>query len=280
VARVFGEKPLKLSHYYKMKYQLNYIKINFYLMIKELTEYKASFYSAFFVQLFFLPSFFLFVYVLSILFDEVITWTPIQIALFVLIEDTIRTLAGVFVWKKEYLSDTLTKGNLSLFISRPGGVAFKYFFQNLSPSAFSYVLVNIPFLLGIIFYVGIDFLSFLLFVIYSLLIMILYGSTYNLIYSLGHLIIHLEKSFFWLFYRVDALFVMYPAPFFKDFLYMKLFYIFPAFIIGSLIMPLFINSYSANLFQIVLLLILLILLQNILIYVIWKIGLKNYEAFG
>ncbi len=263
-----------------MNFYLNFILTNIAIMWKRLIEYKASFYSAFFEQLFFIPGYFLFIYVISSSFSEVLTWTPMYIFLFVMLEDTLRTLAGVFAWKSEFLSDMIKKGDLNNMIFRPKGVLFKYYFTDLSPSSFTYVIINIPAIIGLLCYLNISIYSLFLLFIFSLLITILYFSFYNLVYVFAFFIIDIEKMLVNLFFKSNSLFIQYPAPFFTNFSVYKLFYIFPAFILGYILIPIIENNESFNILELLLIVVGVIIVMNMIISLLWKIGLKKYEAYG
>lgn len=263
-----------------MNYYLNFILTNINIMWKRLIEYKASFYSAFFEQLFFIPGYFLFVYVISYSFSEILNWTPLYIFLFVMLEDTLRTLAGVFAWKSDFISDMIKKGSINNLLFRPNGVLFKYYFTDLSPSSFTYVIVNIPIVLSLLLYLKINFYTLLLFLLFSFLITLLYFSFYNLVYVFAFYLIDIEKTLITLFFRSNSIFIQYPAPFFTSFSNYKLFYIFPAFILGYLLIPIFMGKSKIDILEIILTLLVIIIIMNIIINLLWKQGLKKYEAYG
>lgn len=263
-----------------MNNYLSFIITNITIMWKRLTEYKASFYSAFFEQLFFIPGYFLFVYVISYSFSEILNWAPLYIFLFVMLEDTLRTLAGVFAWKSDFLSDMIKKGTVNNLLFRPRGTLFKYYFTDLSPSSFTYVIINIPVIIGLMIYLDISYYTLFLLLILSLLITILYFSFYNFVYVFAFYLIDVEKTLITLFFRSNSLFIQYPSPFFTSFSNYKLFYIFPAFILGYVLIPIIMGKSNIDILELFLILIGIIVVLNIIINILWKQGIKKYEAYG
>ncbi len=265
-----------------MNFYINYIFENVKIMLKRLIEYKSNFYSAFFEQIFYLSTFFIFVLVLNQNFDEIITWSSVLIFTFILIEDTLRTTAGIFAWKSDFLTEIILKGELNNLLVRPGELLFKYHFSDLSPSSLTYVIVNVPILIILIMSFQMNLLNCIFLLILFLFCILIYFSLYNLIYSIAFFYKNFEKNLTNLLYRTNSLFVLYPAPFFNKFKLVNLFFLFPAYIIGKLIIPL-LNDINIDYFfylDLFLIFFLIILILNILIYFNWKIGLKKYEAYG
>jgi len=113
------------------KRNLDFIKVNIFLMWKKTVEYKASLYASFFEQIFFISIQFLFFFVLFSSIGEVINWEFVDYILFFILVDLVFTFAGIFTWGKT-LSQTLINGDLNLQISKPINIVFKYIFSNLS----------------------------------------------------------------------------------------------------------------------------------------------------
>lgn len=258
---------------------IDYIKVNFFIMWKSLIEYKIHFYSMFFDQIFYVVFYFIFLFVLSTNFGEVIGWNLFDFVLLMILIDLIRVGQGIFLWEAN-IFDSITSGSFNHYLVRPISCQFKYFFSRINASAIFYFISDLFLLIFAIIYFNETINLVLLFII-SVLMIILEG-TFSIFYnSFGFIYIGFERNVLNPFIvPVYRMLNQYPAQFFQKSRILSIFFIFPIFYISSLLIPLSRGINVSNLYLQLLIITILIIIFISVSIINWHYGLKKYKAFG
>lgn len=260
------------------KHYWNYFKENFIVSFKSLVAYKTNLYNLIIIEFFLAFSMLIFGFVLADNFSEQIEWTFFHFTLLYYISMLINDLSGIFHFNKA-LFYRLTEGNFNSYLSKPGNPFLIYIF---SPGFNVFISVLIYFLLLIILFIYLQF-SFLNILIAFLLMffsIILYIFLIHFFNSISFFSLKTGEYILRFLWEGNGLAQTYPYPFFNKLKYKFLLLIFPAFITSSLIIPIL---FSENIFDLKNQLILLLSIFTISFFgvkIMWKYGLKRYEAFG
>lgn len=262
------------------KRNIDYIRINFFIMWKNLTEYKTNFYSSFVAELFYLSVMFIFYYVLSDNFASAIPWKTSDFFVYIILTSVMTTLSGLLLWKNT-LFYVLKKGDLNSYLIRPINPNIFFVFSKIAPQAFVMLFID-----SLLFVIGVVCFNIVLYnVVLSLfcfILVIILHIVFNFwIFSLDMLKMGISSTTFPIVDKLDNMIEQYPAPFFEKSNGKFLGLFVPIFFISSLVIPL-IRGYD-TMFSIKLqILILIVLICSFFVGIVinWKYGLKRYEGFG
>lgn len=258
---------------------LDYIKANFNIMWKNLTEYKINLYSAFLEQIVYYIVYLFFYIALSQSFSSIINWKIEDFLLYATFLDLILVIAGIFYWSKDLRPDILS-GKLNLTLIRPLNPQFAYQLLNLSSAPLIMILMNIIVLIGISIYYNITLISWVLPIMYLLLITFSYIMFKLFIKSINFYTFGITYIIDTIEYQTFFGLRLYPSPFFKHSIFEKIFLIYPIFFSGTLLLPTLKKYPIINLKLQILILISLTLFFTIASIINWHYGLKKYNAYG
>lgn len=254
-----------------------YILVNIKNMLLVLKEYKLNAFTQFFNQIIYFATFFLFFEALSSLLGR-LQYSRLELFVYLILIDLCVTGIGVFDWGKSLKQD-ITRGIFNSYLIRPKNIFLLYQFSRLNSNAFIQHIVGWFVLVGLVVYyelmylfsVGVMILLVFVFIFYVLIrFMTSSISFYNFALS--------EILYQNVFRAGSSAFKQYPAQFFELFPYQKLLMIFPMFFMGALVFELgLFNSFIISYF---LILLFLISVCIILTFLLWKFGLRRYDAYG
>lgn len=244
------------------------------ISIKALFEYKANLYSILFFDFILSLAFGLFLFVFGGLVSDILFWSNYDFIVYFIV----LLIGAKFKWAFSliFFSHKLIKGDLNLVLTKPVSV---YFFENLQERAGG-TLVTAPILFLIFlvcsYFFGFSFLN----VFYGSLILI-FGIYYEivLINFFESLAFYFKKNDFLvnLFFRVSFANETYTPKLFESLT--TGFYFLSTSIYGFFIVEVLNSRYDLFLW-ILPWIVLIILVLKVLIYFIWRNGLRSYEAFG
>lgn len=197
-----------------MRKNIEFIKVNFYLLIKKLTEYKSNLYSSLIAESFYYTTMIFFFMILYNNFGNVISWSRLDFVLYFLINSFIFSINGIFLWKME-LWYYIKEGILNNFLSRPINTFIFFTFYSMSVPALVmsfFSLISIT-LLVLIFKVKLYnlFLSCLV----ILLVSFFNFSIYNFFQSLDFIKLKLSDLVIFPYNYINGTLEDYPAPFWE-----------------------------------------------------------------
>lgn len=262
-----------------MKKELKYIHENFKIMLKSLVEYKSNFYSSIIEQVFYYFAIGILLFVLYDNFASLVGWNLEQFIFYMVLYDFVLVFVNLFFWGKDLVFD-IPSGNLSQYINKPINPLIAYIFSRLSAETILQVVISSLFIISLLIYFNLSFYTLLLSVLILINISLLFflfriAITSFAFYGVGFTkyLYRIENNFFFIMQQ-------YPTPFFMRTKLSKILMFYPFFFIGSLLIPLLLETPLQNFFiQLSSIIILMILFLSIGI-INWKLGLKKYEAFG
>lgn len=262
-----------------MKKEINYINENFKIMLKSLIEYKSNFYSALAEQIFYYITLGVLLFVLYDNFGNVVGWNLKEFIFYMVFYDFLLIIVNIFFWGKDLVYD-IPSGDLGQYINKPINPMIAYIFSRLSAETILQVVISSLFILGLIVYYQISFVTIILTFLVLLLISFVFFLFRIAITSFAFKAIGFTKYLYR--FENNFFFIMqqYPTPFFMKTKLFRVLMFYPFFFIGSLLIPMISNTPIWNIpFQLGILssLIMLFLLIGI---INWKQGLKKYEALG
>lgn len=264
---------------FELRRNLNYIKINLYLMWKRFLEYKENSFIGIFEQIIYMVTYIVFFKTLSNHFGSTINWQYYDFILLLILTDLTYVLNGAIHWESN-LDKDIQNGTLNLTLYRPINPISGYYFSKLSSIAIPMIIIDIlstPILITIF---SIEIHNILLANLTFILITITGIILWSLISTLSFISYGLNQTTNTIYKQCRGTASSYPAQFFNRTQAKIISIIIPAFYITSLTIPLLRNYTIENLiFQITTLLTINII-SLIFTISIWHYGLKKYEAFG
>lgn len=261
------------------KRNIEYVKVNFYLMFKTLKEYKINTFGALIDQIAFLVIFFLFFTVLYVNFGNDIGWSHLDFLLYMMVLDIILVSQGLTYWGKNLKRDVLD-GELIIYLKNPLTPFFSYEFANISTYAGLMLAIDamiFPILLFVahipLYTIALGMILLLLlcgsFIVFKMFL----RSTVFISFALADVGFELEQ-------RLFRTLQTFPSPFFSNSILWNLFLVYPLFFAGSLLVPIFTQKPVPYLEIQIYTLIIVLIVSSIGTYINWKYGLKRYEAYG
>ncbi|MBN2838002.1 MAG: hypothetical protein JXM74_04535 [Fusobacteriaceae bacterium] len=119
--KLFGisrQKKSKISEPGSFSRYWDFIRVNFFIMWRNLLEYKVNLFSGFFMQFFYLGTHILLLLIISDNFGFIINWTSLDFILYLLFYDLTFMIAGIFIWQTQ-LFGIIINGELSNFLTKP-----------------------------------------------------------------------------------------------------------------------------------------------------------------
>ncbi len=259
---------------------LNYFLSNLKITWLRLIEFKMNLYGAIIEQIFYYIGYFIFFLVIFNNFSDVINWTLGDFLLFMIIIDIIHVTQGIFEWKMS-IKDSIIKGYINLYLSKPVNIFAGYTLSNLSTASYFFLISNIILLPIVIIYYNIELfniaLSFFIFIIITLLTLItgFFINSINFVsFGLSDVINNIEHI------GTAQVAKSFPYQFFKESAIKYFMFAFPLFFIGSLLIPIIRNYPILNIEIQISILVTMIITLSILTYINWHLGLKRYSAYG
>lgn len=256
-----------------------YLKVNLFILKKQVFEYKVNFWIDFSSQILFLSLGIFFLYLWQINFGDVIGWTFLDFILFFTSIDTIWCLAGIFFWKGN-LFNAITRGELNNSLIRPLNPFFAENFGKLELTGLTMTLMNIPILVLIFSQMEIEIINYFKFIFSSLALTIFYITFHYFIHSIEFYFKRSSSLLRKVSFEIHNTLSSYPFQFFQKFNFKYLLMFIPTLYVGSLLIPIVKGTEIWNLELQLLILFSLNLLFSVGTWINWKFGLRKYEAFG
>ncbi|NQZ84986.1 MAG: ABC-2 family transporter protein [Nanoarchaeales archaeon] len=259
---------------------LNYLKENLIICFKSLSEYKLNLFNSIFEQLIFYFILIIFGKVLISNFGDLIGWSFIDYLLFLIIVDLSTTFTGIFVWDAS-VQKAIKTGSLNNFLFRPINRIIGFQFHHLNYSGLVDSIMNFIFLFIIVFYYGIVLSNILFGILIFILICFHTIAIDFFIRSLSFISFGLAQT------CLDLLLLgsydiskKFPFGFFEKMKFRFIVFIFSQFFIGSLLIPILLNKEIWNFWLQIYLLVGMFVVFFVCGVLLWRYGLKNYQAFG
>lgn len=256
-----------------------YLKVNFFIVWKELVEYKSNLVSAVIAQVFFLAAYFTFFGVFASQFGDVVGWNKWDFLLYFLFSDTILMFGGI--WISKSIEDSLRKGTFNLVLLRPLRISFAYIAHDLNSPVLLMIIINSLLIVPLLIYMKIGLINLIIASFVGVLIFLLYFLLNLGFMSIDFVKIGLGDELRGIIVRqVPSILENYPFPFFlkSKIKYFLLF--FPIAYMGSLFIPVIRDKGIWALKLQLGVIFSLIVIFILLIMALWRYGLKNYEAYG
>lgn len=257
---------------------LFFIKDCFTLLFRRFVEYKANFYSSFFLFFFWYLAQFIFLLVLSNNFGTYIGWSFNEFVLFIIFVNLIWNILGLFNWGGG-LYIAITKGNLNVLLPRPLSTKLKFYFYNLDETGLFFILSNVVYIFGLIFYFKpVFYFSFFGFVSIFLL-MVFFTLLWLTFDSFNFYSPKFSEIFIGVRFIEDNL-QFYPGKFFEETKLKLILNLFPMYFVSSLLVPIWSNNITSQIYFQFYLMCTLLIITVLILMINWHYGLKRYEAFG
>jgi ABC-type uncharacterized transport system permease subunit len=259
---------------------LDFFKKNFEIMWKLTVEYKTNFYMNLF-EVFILSSIAFFSYFLiGGVFENFISWTLGDYVFFSFLIYICFIFGGFFSWGKR-LDWQLLKGDFNIFLTKPLNPFIFYIFLNLSGWALISFFGRIFFIFLTIYLFDIKLynlgLAFLVFMLISINFLLVFQFLEALSFFGKKLSEIFGGMFYWDIFNIN---MNYPEIFFRESKLKYVLIFFSSFFVGSLLLPILRNYEIWNFWFQIYFLVIFNLILIILLFIMWKFGLKRYEAFG
>lgn len=262
-----------------MNKNIDFIVTSLKIKFTILTEYRSNLYSGILGNTIFMSVLFFTYNILQNNFQEVFYWTFEEYLLFAIF---LEIFLFIFSPWFRHLSQTLLKGDLNKYLTRPLNPFLQYSFDDLSVLAILYS--NLYVFLGIIYFIFIVpefyFIKFIF-----ILLMATFGGIFltSMDCLINNLAFFMKKNDFIKDIKISSenLFSQYPASFFKT-NKLRIFSLFiPLVYYASFVTDFYFGYINFDSFlQYFGVLLLLIGISSYLAYLLWKNGMKRYEAFG
>ena len=262
-----------------IKRNWDYIVENFRILAKVTVEYKFNFLSSIFVQLIYFAITIGIYLIITNNLGQVFGWTKWDFILFIILQDTIWCFSGLFFWDKN-LFDYIKKGDLNKFILRPINPFKGYFFSKLNTTALIMLVMNIPILILLFYYLEIPLIKIGVVIIMSLFIMIQYDILNSLYESFNFHYLGSSQYIREINNSLESVMRIYPTPFYSKFRYKYFLTIVTTFYVGSILIPYIMGYEIWNLKLQILIYFTINIIAGLIVYYNWHYGLKKYEAFG
>lgn len=263
-----------------MNKNLDYIKENYLIQLKSLNEYKTNIYFSILIStIFSLVSYFALI-VISKNFSDILPWGNNEILFFTFFGGFIALFFGAF-WFSGNLRYYILSGSLNAFLTKPVNVFIQYFFTSSVFFVLLTSLIHLVFLMYVIFFIfDIVYLDRLF---YCFILGFLSGIFAIFIYQFfDSLAFFIKESnfLFHIYVQPQYVFDRFPAVMFKNWIKILSFFYAGAYIQSYSTAYYFGYISFSEVLNMYFYLIVLIIVFLILVYLVWKIGLKRYEAFG
>lgn len=254
--------------------------ISILIKLKRLVEYRGNMYFSIFTSFVAIVTLSAFLLVFKDNFSEIFYWSKYEILFFSFYAYSIAFISSILAGG-ERLREYLLTGKFNVFLYRPINIFYQYLMEGVKPRA----------IINVIFYGS--FVVFLFFFYLELNLKRLLLSFIFTIFTIIFSIIFMKTFDSFAFFMKDSVnyhdlavnfsnfFLLFPFSFFKNFKFIYLVYIFPTIYYGSSVTD-FLFGYSSfqDLIHMFYILLFLIFFSSLILYFIWKIGIKNYEAYG
>ena len=253
-----------------------FIYENFILALRKIKEYKFNCFLELIGQIIYLGSF-LILYLTIINNFNILDLKPLEFLFYILLIDLFVSFLGIIEWKYP-LRKQIILGTLNEFLTRPKNIFLMWVFTYQNERALIQFLVNLIGIIILSFFIDFKF-SFMFFLIYFLVSILYYlirvfSNSVNF-FSFG-LASFLYTNFF---SKVSTMFKIYTSGYFKKLKYQFLLFIFPLFYFGEMYLEILKLGVFTN-YSLVFYLIFTIFIFSFSIFLLWKYGLKRYEAFN
>lgn len=259
---------------------LDYFRENIIIAWKTLLEYKLNFLFGFIEHLLYILSHLFLFFVLIENFGSELGWDMYDFFIFFVLTEISYIIAGFFIWK-DWLYIYLKNGDFNTFLFRPQNPYIAFIFSMLNEYAILLLIIDVFLYSAIIFYFQIELVNLALGSIIFFLITILYITNIEMIRSFDFIAKNIVPTTLWpAFINVNEMFKKFPYNFFQTSFLKYIILFIPNVLVASLLMPIlrgkeiFLPSIQISL------IISLIFIYIIIIKIIWRYGLKRYEAFG
>jgi ABC-type uncharacterized transport system permease subunit len=211
----------------EIKKNYEFIYANFYILYKTLLEYKANVLVQIITQFIYLISHLLFFKILTQTF-EIKNWTTFDLFFYLFLIDFIFVFNGIFTWKRG-LKYEIINGDLNVKLTKPINTFIFYQFSKLNSGALTQLLTSIFILIFLVLFYDVSgyFLSLNLCILLFLTIFLVF--TFKIfVDSINFFSFGLSKFFDFAFvHECQKVIGRFPAPFFKQFPYKIILFIFP-----------------------------------------------------
>ncbi|MCH8519161.1 MAG: ABC-2 family transporter protein [Nanoarchaeota archaeon] len=253
------------------------IKENIIIGFKQAFEYKANLYSSLIAAITdtFLS---IFIFLIFIELTESFSMSINEIIFFILIKQTGLDFFWALQKGKYKVFNMVTKGDFNLLLTRPVNIFILYTFREFKARWLIISILYFVVLFLFVLVIGEDIFKFLFVALFSilcygyLLISIIYGAE-----SFGFFKINVKGN------QIGGLNLTlagFPPTIFEQFTYRFFLFLFPLILFGVSTFYYF-GRISLDYFLFsILIAIVLSIVFNLATYIMWKIGLKKYEAFG
>ena len=258
---------------------VDYIKVNLFLMWRTVMEYKTNFWSSIIIQVFFLGTYVLFFEAMTRNFGDIIGWNIWDFLLFLVLVDTIWVLSGVVFWSKS-LFHSIISGELNNYLMRPINIFLGFNFSRLDIGGLVMFAMNFVYILYYIVSQDVSLFSLALGVfIMSLIVLVLLLFIW-FVESLNFFYKGLSMGINEIIGNFVGIAQNYPYQYFKSFEYKLLLFFFPIFFVSSLVIPIFKGDSISNIGLQLSILGGFIVFYSFFTFLFWKLGIRRYEAFG
>ena len=256
---------------------IEYILVNFKMMILYCGEYPANTITQIISQIIYLGVYFIFFEIISMLVSG-INYSKIDLLIYLILIDLCVTFSGIFDWGKS-LKYHFINGKLNIYLTKPKNIFLLYQFSKQNSNAFIQHVTGWIVLIYLLLNFDTNF-QFNSVVILSLMLIVLFYTSIKFFTSaISFFNFALSEILYTHVFRAgSSSFKQYPAQFFEFFPYKRLLIIFPMYFMGALVFEysLFENLIIELLFS----LIILNIVFSTFTIILWKKGLKKYEAYG
>lgn len=260
-----------------MNREVEYFIQNFKQMLLFCKEFKMNTIFQIFNQVVYFFVYYLFFDVLSSVVVG-LEYSKLELFVYLILIDMCVTFWGMFDWGKPLKRDIPT-GKLNLYVCRPLNPFYLYQFSRLNSNAFIQHMTAWIILISILYFSTINLEISLLSISLFLLVLFYYGLIRVFCNVIAFFNFALSDILYHNVFRAgSSSFKQYPAQFFEFFPYKRFLIIFPMYFMGAL----FFEYALFEQFEMSLLISLIVL--NIvtlsITIILWKFGLKKYEAYG
>lgn len=264
----------------EIKKHLKFIKESFIVYFKTLTEYKGNMYLAFVLDTaWVISSFIFFSVLLNTVGSDIFFLSFSDMMLFSILSGLCFSAFGFLFWKEPF-KDFLNKGNMNVLITKPINIWINYLFRDLNPGSFIFSMFEFLFAISIIIYFKIQLFNLLFGALIFMSIAFFTLTLFLMVYSFDFHFRGVGQILSNFVFFGNMQFERFPFALFQNSFIKFFLFGFPAIFSSSLLVPIIRNYPIWNLELQLFILYGLILIFTIIIYINWKIGIKNYEAYG
>ncbi len=252
------------------------------ITIKQLTEYKSNFYFSVLTEILYSTSNLIMLYLLFNVIGEYINIGFRYFVFILILNNTISTLLEIFLATYYKSVFNLKKdGEFNMMLIRPIEIKTQYIFSYLNSSIIVMAFIDLLLLFSCFMFLDIVIYNWFFFFLCLLIIFTFLFSMQFFIISLDFIFENSSSLLSALARDVNETFTKYPVFLMQDNIKKKIFLsFFQAYLIGYLVVIFMDKTIIDNLFYYLLFLIIGIVIFSITSIIIWKNGLKNYEAYN